>query len=195
MQYGYCRVSTYSQKDNTSLQEQERAILALYPNAKIVTEVFSGVKKRKQFDELIHQLQPGDLVVCTKMDRFCRNAREGLDYVDEILEAGASFHILNMGLADNSATGKIIVMMFLAFAEFEHDMIVQRTKEGREAARLRPGYRDGRKLKFSKAQLDHAVELLSEHSYKEVEEMTGISVSTIQRHRRKLEAKEKASQT
>lgn len=69
----------------------------------------------------------------------------------------------------------------LAFAEFEHDMIVERTQEGRAIARLNPDYKDGRKKTFSKRQIEHALELLNTYSYKQVETMTGISKSTIVR--------------
>lgn len=60
-------------------------------------------------------------------------------------------------------------------------MIVERTQEGRAIARLNPDYKDGRKKKFSKRQIEHALELLNTYSYKQVETMTGISKSTIVR--------------
>lgn len=66
-----------------------------------------------------------------------------------------------------------------AFAEFERDMIVERTQEGKAIAKLRDDFREGRPKKFNKKQIEHALELLNTHSYKEVHEKTGISKSTL----------------
>ena len=90
-------------------------------------------------------------------------------------------HVLNMGLMDNTPTGKLIRNIMLAFAEFERDMIVERTQEGKTIAKQNPDFKEGRPKKFSKAQVNHAVELLNEYSYKQVEQMTGISKSTLVR--------------
>ena len=73
----------------------------------------------------------------------------------------------------------------LSFSEFEHDLIVQRTQEGKAIAKQNANYHEGRPKKFKRAQLDHALELLEMHSYKQVERLTGISVTTI--YRAKLE--------
>ena len=79
--------------------------------------------------------------------------------------------------------------VLLSFAQFERDMIVERTQEGKAIARLKPDYREGRPRKYSKKQINHALELLKTHSYKQVDELTGISKSTLIRakKRRKLE--------
>ncbi len=93
--------------------------------------------------------------------------------------------VLNIGVIDNSLTGKLIRNIMLSFSEFKHDMIVQRTKEGKAIARKNKDFREGRPKKFSKIQLEHALELLHTHSYKQVERITGVSVTTI--YRAKLE--------
>lgn len=69
----------------------------------------------------------------------------------------------------------------LAFSEFERDMFIQRTQEGKEIARQNPNYRDGRSKKFSRIQIDHALELLQTHSYKQVVAMTAISRAALAR--------------
>ena len=86
-----------------------------------------------------------------------------------------------MGIVDDSPTGKLIRNIMLAFSEFERDMIIQRTKEGKEIAKRNPNYRDGRPKKFTRIQIDHALELLQTHSYKQVAAMTGISRATLAR--------------
>ena len=90
-----------------------------------------------------------------------------------------------MGIIDNSPTGKLIRNIMLAFSEFERDIIIQRTQEGKAVARQNPNFRDGRPKKFSSTQIEHALELLQTHSYKQVVAMTGISRATLGRAKAK----------
>lgn len=188
--YGYARVSSKKQaKDGNSLEGQEQAIHERYPGCRIFEEAYTGSKmKRKEFMKLVEILESGDVLVVTKLDRFCRNTKEGLEWIEKLLERGVSVHILNMGLIDNTPTGKLIVTVFLAFAEFERAMIIERTTEGREIARQRDDYREGRPKKFNREQVALALRLLDEYSYKQVSNMTGISVSSLTRAKRKASA-------
>ena len=89
-----------------------------------------------------------------------------------------------MGLMDNKPASKLMITMMLAFAEFERDMIVERTQEGKRMAKERAGFREGRP-RISKIQTDYAMELLDKGtSYKEVSEKINISKSTLVRRRR-----------
>lgn len=188
---GYCRVSTVGQKDNTSLPEQAAMILDKYADAIILNETYSGATMdRPVFLQAVDMIEEGDILICTKLDRFCRTTKEGLEYIDMILERGASIHILNMGLIENSPIGRLIVTQLLAFAEFERAIILERTKSGKARARLNPDFKDGRKPKYTRAQIGHALQLLETNSYSQVEAMTGISVSTLTRARRKMKAAE-----
>lgn len=187
MIYGYTRVSTKSQEDNNSLLEQEQQILEKYPSAKISREVFTAAKdfdNRVVFNSLIAGLKDGDVLVVCKMDRFCRNAREGLRIIEDLIYRKVTVHILNVGIIDDTPVGKLIFTILLSFGEFERNMIVERTKAGREIARHRDDYREGRPKKFSRSQIDLAMQLLETHSYKQVSLMTGISKSTLQRAKR-----------
>lgn len=74
--------------------------------------------------------------------------------------------------------------MLLSFAQFERDLIIERTQEGKVIARQRKDYHEGRPPKFSRQQIEHALELLEDHSYSQVEKMTGISKSTLVRKKR-----------
>lgn len=186
MIYGYCRVSTYSQKDNTSLNDQASVILERYPDAIIVKEIFSGAKKREKLEAIIKKLQPGDLVCSTRLDRFCRSTREGLQYADEISAKGASLHIFNVGMIDDTPTGQVLFSVMLAFAELDRAQVVENCRAGKEAAKQNPNFRDGRKPKFSREQMEHAMKLLETNSLRQVENMTGISVSTLKRYKRKM---------
>ena len=92
-----------------------------------------------------------------------------------------------MGILDNTPTGRLIRTILFAFAEFERDMIVERTQEGKMIAKQKDDFREGRPKKFSRKQINHALELLETYSYKQVESMTGISKSTLIRARRNKE--------
>lgn len=186
MKYGYARVSTKGQaKNGNSLEEQVKK-LKDEGCEKIIEETFTGTKTdRPQFQELLSILSEGDTLVVTKLDRFARSTVEGIQTVKGLFERGVKVHILNMGLVENTPTGRLIFNIMSSFAEFERDMIVERTQEGKAIARQREDFKEGRPNKFSKKQIDHALGLLENHSYKEVENMTGISKSTMIRAKRK----------
>ena len=185
MIYGYARVSTMEQaKDGNSLEAQKTALKEAGAQV-IYSDAFTGTKShRPELDKLLGKLQPGDTLVTSKLDRLARSVTDGVKLINGLLERGVVVHVLNMGLMDNTPTGKLIRTVMLAFAEFERDMIVERTQEGRAIARQREDYREGRPPKYKKAQIDHALELLVDHSYKQVEEITGISKSTLIRAKR-----------
>jgi len=153
--YGYGRVSTLGQKDGNSLEEQSRQIKERYPDAVIIEEAYSGAKDRPIFNKLLSELQEGDTLVVTKLDRFCRSVKEGLGYIDELLAKGVRIHILNMGLIEDTPMGRLMVTNLLAFAEFERAMILERTQGGKAIAKQKPGYKEGRKPKvFDKTLLE-----------------------------------------
>ena len=155
MQYGYARVSTVGQRDGNSLEDQARAIVERYSDAVIIEEAYSGAKDRQIFNELLNRLVEGDTLVVTKLDRFCRTVKEGLQYIDRLLEKGVKIHILNMGLIEDTPMGRLMVTNLLAFAEFERAMILERTQGGKAIAKQKPGYKEGRKAKvFDKTLLE-----------------------------------------
>ena len=186
MVYGYCRVSTQGQaKDGNSLEAQEK-LLQENGAKEIYSDAFTGTKAhRPELDKLLDKLQPGDKLVITKLDRIARSASQGIELIQTLLDSGIIVHVLNMGLMDNTPTGKLIRNIMLAFAEFERDMIVERTQEGKAIAKKQPGYREGRPRLYSKKQIQHALGLLENYSYKQVTELTGISKSTLIRAKNK----------
>lgn len=185
MIYGYMRVSTVGQIKGNSLEEQER-ILRQNGAMILFWDAFTGTKtSRPNFNKLLDILEEGDTLVITKLDRFARNTVEGIGVVQHLLERGVRVNILNMGTVDNTPTGKLILTVMLGFAEFERDMIVQRTMEGKTIARTKNGWREGRPPEYDDTTAIEAVTLLQEYTYREVEEMTGISKSTLQRLKKK----------
>lgn len=180
MKYGYARVSTVHQDLESQLQALNKEGCQ-----KIYKDKFTGTKKeRPAFNDLLQVLKKGDTLVITKLDRFARSTIDGINTIKELFERGVRVHVLNMGLVEDTPTGRLIFNVMLAFAEFERDMIVERTTEGKAIAKQDPNFREGRPKKYSKKQIEHAIKLKENHTYKQVEEMTGISKSTLIRARR-----------
>lgn len=192
MIYGYGRVSTKGQaKDGNSLEVQE-LLLKNNGSEKIYIDVFTGkVNDRPEFNKLIKILKEGDTLICTKLDRVARSLIQGSDLVTELINKGIRINILNIGVMDNSPSSKLIRNIFFAFAEFERDMIIERTREGKAVAKEKEGFREGRPKKFKRKQIEHALQLKIDngYSYRQVEELTGISVSTLKRAKREVDLK------
>ncbi len=185
MIYGYMRVSTVGQVKGNSLEEQER-ILRQNGATILYQDAFTGTKtSRPNFNKLLDILQEGDTLIITKLDRFARNTVEGINVVQHLLDRGVRVNILNMGTVDNTPTGKLILTVMLGFAEFERDMILQRTSEGKSIAKTKVGYWEGRPPKYDEENMIEAAMLLQSYTYREVSEMTGISKSTLQRIKKK----------
>lgn len=185
MIYGYARVSTTKQaKDGNSLDAQKELLIANGAQ-KIYADAFTGkTADRPQYKKMIEELQSGDTLIITKLDRIARSVNQGTAMIDELLNTGITVNVLNMGKIDNTPTGKLIWTVMLAFAEFERQMIVERTQEGKRIARTKPGYKEGRPKKYKKDQITHAMQLLEEYSYTQVANMTGISKATLYRARK-----------
>lgn len=177
MKYGYARVSTIGQ----DLQAQITALEA-EGCEHIYQENFTGLKtERIEFNRLLKKLNSGDTLVVTKLDRFARSVRGGIEVIKELFELGVRVHVLNMGMSENTSTGRLIFNIMMSFAEFERDLIVERTREGKIIARQDPNFREGRPRKYSKKQNEHAIQLKRTHTYRQVEELTGISKPTLYR--------------
>lgn len=184
--YGYARVSTYGQaRDGNSLEAQETALKAAGAT-EIFIDKFTGTKlERPQFEILRSRIRAGDTLVVTKLDRFARTVGRASELITELIDDGVTVHVLNLGVLDNSSMSTLMRNVLLSFSQFERDMIVERTQEGKAIARRREGFKDGRPKKYSDAQLDHAMELLEGHSYGQVVAMTGISRATLAREKQR----------
>ena len=147
MIYGYARVSSDSQdRYGTSKQGQAEALTAAGCQ-KIYYDHFTGKEiDRPEFTKLMGELKSGDTLKVTKLDRFARTAIEGIKKIDELMARGVSVHILNMGLIEDTPSGRLIRTIFLAFAEYERDIIMNRLNEGKAIAKAKnPEWREGRK--------------------------------------------------
>lgn len=189
MIYGYCRVSTKGQaKDGNSLEAQQNTLKE--NGAEILyIDSFTGTKMdRPELDKLLSKLQAGDMLIVTKLDRFARSVSQATELITNLIDKGIKVNILNLGVLDNSSMSTLMRNILLSFAQFERDMIVERTQEGKAIARQKPDFKEGRPKIYGKKQIEHALSLLDTNSYKQVEEITGISKSTLIRAKRKLES-------
>ena len=150
MIYGYGRVSSTTRyaggEDGNSLEAQEKKLKEA-GCVEIVLEAYTGTKmERPKFTKLLNKLEQGDTLIVCKLDRFARTAAEGSLLVRDLVNRGIKVNILNMGIADNSPMGKLMLTVLLAFAEYERDMIVERLNDGKAEAKAKnPDYREGRK--------------------------------------------------
>ena len=184
MIYGYARVSSKKQLHGNSLEEQT-ATLTANGATSITAEQFTGkTTSRPKLQALIDSLQAGDTLMVTKLDRLARNVTEGIELIRALFKKDVKVHVLNIGLLENTSMGNFFITTLLAVAELERSMIIERTQAGKEVARTKAGFREGRPP-LPEKKLLYALELLKDHSYKEVSDITGISKATLCRAKNK----------
>jgi DNA invertase Pin-like site-specific DNA recombinase len=189
--YGYARVSTKGQAINGNSLEEQVNKLREEGCTEIYEETYTGTKTdRPILNELLAKLKENDTITFTKLDRFARSTMEGSSLIKELFERGIKVNILNMGKIENTTTGRLIFNVLMSFAEYERDMIIERTQEGKAIAKAtNPDFKEGRPKVHKKAAIEHALDLMETHTTKQVVEMTGISKATLYRERTKRQAK------
>lgn len=177
MLYGYGRISSAG---GSSLEDQQKQLIrAGVPRKNIILECYTGTTvERPKFSKLVNKLVPGDTLVVTKLDRFARTAADGAKLVQELVNRGITVNVLNMGVADNTPMGKLMVTIMLAFAEFERDMIVERTSSGKAIARQNPEYKEGRPRRAIPSEFEQYRQMHSEGKISITEACRRMGVST-----------------
>lgn len=128
MKYGYARVSTLQQDLQSQIERLNQEDCK-----RIYQDKFTGTKKdRPAFKELLQDLQEGDTLVVTKLDRFTRSTVGGIQTIRELFDKGIKVHVLNMGLVEDTPTGRLIFNVMSAFAEFERDRSWKEHKKGKQ---------------------------------------------------------------
>ncbi|MFO8316579.1 recombinase family protein [Staphylococcus aureus] len=192
MKIGYARVSTGLQ--NLNLQEDR---LNAYGCEKIFSDHISGSKsKRPGLDKAIEFARSGDTIVVWRLDRLGRNMEDLITLVNELNERGVSFHSLeeNITMDKSSSTGQLLFHLFAAFAEFERNLILERSSAGRITARARGRY-GGRPEKLNQKDLNLLKTLYDNGTpIKTIAEQWQVSRTTIYRYLNKLEEKEDEKQ-
>ena len=185
MKIGYARVSTGLQ--NLNLQEDR---LNQYGCEKIFSDHISGSKsKRPGLDKAIEFARAGDTIVVWRLDRLGRNMEDLITLVNELNNRGVSFHSLeeNITMDKSSSTGQLLFHLFAAFAEFERNLILERSSAGRIAARARGRY-GGRPEKLNNKDLKLLKTLYDNGTpIKTIAEQWQVSRTTIYRYLNKIE--------
>lgn len=192
MIFGYARVSTKTQaRDGNSLDGQVQELKDAGAE-EIYTDTFTGTKMdRPEFDKLRQKLRKGDTLIVTKLDRLARSVSQASGLITELIDEGITINVLNLGVLSNDSVNTLLRNILLSFAQFERDMIVQRTQEGKSVAKaIDPKFREGRPRKWDDEQMDHAMDLLKDHSYSQVVKLTGISKSSLIREMKRRRADE-----
>jgi DNA invertase Pin-like site-specific DNA recombinase len=176
MLIGYARVSTKDQNLERQIDELSKANCE-----KIFQEKISGTKKnRPEFDRMMDQLRPGDVVIVSEITRISRSTKDLVDIVETFKQNGVELKSLKESWLDTtSAHGKLLFTIFAGLAEFERDITVERVKSGLEAARARG--RVGGKPKADPKIVAKALKMYDSNAYKvsEITEITGLSKKTI----------------
>ena len=154
MLIGYARVSTPEQSLDGQLDALTKAGCE-----KIFTDKASGIRdNRKGFNELVTFIRPGDTLVTYRLDRLGRNLKNLIEIVDQFKERNIGLKFLADGIDTTTSGGTLVFNFFASIAQFEREVIIERTKIGLSAARAR-GRIGGRKPKLNNEKIQHAVEL------------------------------------
>jgi DNA invertase Pin-like site-specific DNA recombinase len=176
---GYARVSTDDQ--NASLQEDA---LKKAGCIRSFTDHASGNKaSRPELDRMLDQLRKGDIVVVWRLDRLGRSLKNLIALVEQLADMGVGFRSLSESIDTTTANGRLFFSIMAALAEFERDLIQERTKAGLLSARAR-GRVGGRPTVMDAKKKDKARKLYDsrQHTVAEIAEMLNVSVATVYRH-------------
>lgn len=171
--FAYCRVSTLEQHTENQRREIEAAGFAVKPQ-RLIEEHISGsvaARERPGFTRLLDRMENGDVLIVTKLDRLGRNAMDVRKTVEQLAESGIRVHCLALGGVDlTSPAGKMTMQVISAVAEFEKDLLIERTHSGMARAKA-AGKRFGRPPALNEEQQRSVLERLN----------AGNSVSTVAR--------------
>ena len=179
MKIGYARVSTLEQNLDLQLDALEKVGCE-----KIITDEISGsVADRPGLSKLKETLREGDTVVVWRLDRLGRSLKHLIEWINELKALGVGFESLQESINTTTSTGQLIFHIFGALAEFERNLIRERTKAGLAAARAR-GRLGGRpkQLELSKRQLVAKLYKSREHTVQEICQLMGISKPTLYKY-------------
>lgn len=176
--FGYARVSTEQQNLDRQIDALQKYGVDLIYNEKM-----SGTKKdRPELTKLLDRMTTGDTVVIESLSRLGRSTKDLIELVERFEMAGVHLVSLKESIDTSTPTGKLLFTLMSALAQFERDVIADRTREGLKAARARG--RSGGRPKTDPRKVAQAVKLYQarQHTVKEIEELTGVKKATLYRN-------------
>lgn len=187
---GYCRNGGLGYLEENLIEFQEKVILNEYKDAIIYRENFTGrVLDRPVINEVLKDLESGDILVITKLDRLVLNVKDGITILDKLFNRNIIVHVLNVGILENSRMGRFFIQTMLATVEMESTMLREKIKAGKIVAKQKPDFKEGRPKLFTEEEIEKALSMLlvngGKFSYDKVAEITKISKSTLIRENKK----------
>ncbi len=181
--FGYARISTGEQ----NLEAQREALLrAGCSPANLIEELSSGTipaMKRPRLSALIAGMERGDELVVAKLDRLGRNASDTMAVIASLEGRGISVRLLDLGADTSTAAGRLVLGVLASVCEWEHGVLVERTKAGIEAAR-RAGRLPGRRHRLDERQRNEAIAMrVAGHGVRKVAAAFGVPKSVVGRLR------------
>ncbi len=174
-QYVYARVSTLNQETENQLVQLRR----LYPDAMFIEETASGAKARPELEKLVLQLQRGDELIVSSLDRLGRKTSEILTLIESLEKRGIILKSLREGLDYSTISGRLVTQILVSVSELERSLISQRTKAAL-AAKREKGIVGGRPRIHSEQKVDRARQLRSQGlSLAAISKDVGISISRL----------------
>jgi DNA invertase Pin-like site-specific DNA recombinase len=176
--YGYARVST----DGQSLASQDAQLHAAGCAKVYAEKISAAIGERRELAKVLRRLEPGDVLIVTRLDRLARSTRDLLNTLDTIAKAGATFKSLGDAWADTTtAHGRLMLTVLGGLAEFERTLIIARTSEGRARA-MAKGVKFGRPAKLTQHQRKEAFKRLEDgESQADVARLFDVSQATVSR--------------
>ena len=189
MKIGYARVSTQDQ----NLDLQKDALEKAGCKKIFVDEISGTVAHREGLDKANEVLRKGDVLIVWRLDRLGRSIRDLIDWVNHLEEEGIGFKSLQESIDTTTSSGKLVFHIFAALAEFERNLIRERTNAGLAAARAR-GRLGGRKKSLKAKERKRAVEMYQRknQTVKQICEMMNITKPTLYAYIREEQANQKA---
>lgn len=181
--WGYARVSTVQQNLDRQLDMLKR-----YGVEKIYKEKMTGTRRnRPELNRLLARMKQGDTVVIESLSRLGRSTKDLIELVELFEKRGVQLVSMKESIDTSTPVGKLLFTLMSAIAQFERDVIAERTNEGLVAARAR-GHKGGRP-RFDEQKLAQAVALYhdGQYSVREIEQRTGVKKATLYRWLKTLE--------
>jgi DNA invertase Pin-like site-specific DNA recombinase len=176
--FGYARVSTESQNLDRQLDALKR-----YGVDQIFCEKMTGTRKdRPELNKLLDRATAGDTIVIESLSRLGRSTKDLIELMEIFNQKGANLISLKESIDTTTSTGKLLFTLISAIAQFERDVIADRTREGLAAARARG--RKGGRPRTSDSAVSKAIRLYetAQYSAKEIEELTGVKKTTLYKY-------------
>lgn len=175
---GYGRVSTLDQ----NLDSQADSLNSANVDRLFIEKITGTVKARPELDKVMDLLRSGDTLVITRLDRLGRSTKDLLAISSELEDKGVQLEVIEQNINTKTPEGRLFFTLVAAFAEFEHALMVARTKDGLAAARAR-GKVGGRKPKLSQSQKQQIRKLYEERdlTVREIASLFSVTSPTVYR--------------